>query len=281
MCRTPALVATVLALAAGPVLAVEAPKPAKDVATATATATAPAVAAPPAAVKATPQQRAEARRLDPFARAAFWASQLEVDGRDIEAGLGVTQAMRQMGRYEEAADAAARALIIAPDNLDLLLESARAQIGRGQGFYAIEPAKKAQALAPRDWRPVSLLAVATEQAGRDDEALAYHRQALALAPNEPAVLSNMGMYYAGHGDLPRAEQMLRQAAASGRADAKVRQNLALVIGLQGRVAEAEQLVRQDLPPDQAANNVAWLKAATERAPTGQGRSWDAMRGSGS
>lgn len=274
MCRTPALVATALALIAGPVLAAETPKTVKPV-------TAPVAAPAATPMKATAQQRAEATRLDAFGRAAFWASQLEIDGRDIEAGVGMTQALRQMGRYDEAADAAARVLIVAPDNIDALLESARAHIGRGQGFYAIDPAKKAQALAPRDWRPVSLLAIATEQAGRDEEALGYHRQAMALAPNEPAVLANLGMYYAGHGDLPRAEQMLRQAAGSMRADAKVRQNLALVIGLQGRVAEAEQLVRQDLPPEQAANNLAWLKAATERAPAAQGRSWESLRGSGS
>jgi hypothetical protein len=35
--------------------------------------------------------------------------------------------------------------------------------------------------------------------------------------------------------------------------------LALVIGLQGRFAEAEQIVRADLPADEAAANVAYLK----------------------
>lgn len=268
MCRTPALAATVLALLTSPVLAAEQPKP-----------IAPAPAAAPA--KATAAQRAEARRLDPLARAAFWARELEIDGRDVEAGVGMSQALRQMGRNEEAADAVGRVLIVAPDSIDALLESARAQIGRGQGFYAIEPAKKAQALSPRDWRPVSLLGVAMEQTGRDEEARAYHAQAMTLAPNDPGPITNMALYYAGHGDLPRAEQLLRTAASLSRADPKVRMNLALVVGLQGRVAEAEQLVRQDLPPEQVANNVAWLKAATERQPTGQARSWNAVGGAGS
>jgi Flp pilus assembly protein TadD len=40
---------------------------------------------------------------------------------------------------------------------------------------------------------------------------------------------------------------------------KVRENLALVVGLQGRFAEAEQIARADLPPDEAAANVAYLK----------------------
>jgi hypothetical protein len=61
------------------------------------------------------------------------------------------------------------------------MEAARANVARGQGFYAIEPGRKAAALQPRDWRPLSLLGVAYEQAKRDDEALAAHRQAVALA----------------------------------------------------------------------------------------------------
>ncbi len=275
MCRMPALAATILTLAAGPALAA-----------APASASAPQVAAAPAGpvarVKATAAQRAEVGRVDPLARAAFWARELEIDPRDTQAGLGLAVALRQLGRYPEAFDAAGQVLVIDPDNMDALLEAARSQIGRGQGFYAIEPARHAQTLAPRDWRPVALLAVAYEQADRDDEALAAHRQALALAPNEPAILTNLALYYAAHGDLPQAERLLRQAAALPKADARVRQNLALVVGLQGRLPEAEQLVRQDLPPDQAANNIAWLRAATARAPTGEGRSWTAVtRGGGS
>ncbi len=268
MCRTPALAATVLALLASPVLAAEPAKPQA------------AAAAPQARIKASAEQRAEAARMDPLARAAFWGREMEVDGRDVEAAIGLSRALRQLDRADEAADVSGRGLVVAPDNYDLLMESARAWIAKGQGFYAVEPAKKAQAIAPRDWRPVALLAVAMEQTGRDDEALAYHQQALGLAPNEPGAISNMAMYYAGRGELPRAEQMLRVAAGSSRADARVRQNLALVVGLQGRLAEAEQLARQDLPPDQVTNNLAWLKAATERAPNGQARSWDAMTGGG-
>lgn len=270
MCRTPALAATVLALLAAPALAAETAKP---------PSAAPAAAT--ARAKAPAQQRAEAARMDPLARAAFWGREMEIDGRDAEAAVGLSQALRQLDRADEAADVSGRALVVSPDNYDLLMESARAWISKGQGFYAIEPAKKAQAIAPRDWRPVALLAVAMEQTGRESEALAYHQQALTLAPNEPGAISNLALYYAARGELPKAEQMLRVAASSAGSDARVRQNLALVIGLQGRLAEAEQLARQDLPPEQVSNNLAWLKAATERAPNGQGRSWDSMTGGGS
>ena len=60
-------------------------------------------------------------------------------------------------------------------------------------------------------------------------------------------------------DLKRAEATLRRAVAQPNADPKVRQNLALVVGLQGRFAEAEKIARADLPEDEAAANVSYLR----------------------
>ena len=44
----------------------------------------------------------------------------------------------------------------------------------------------------------------------------------------------------------------------------MRLNLALVVGLQGRFAEAESIVKADLPPEEAAANVAYLKQMLSR-----------------
>jgi Flp pilus assembly protein TadD len=272
MCRKRALLATVL----GPVLLLAVSAQAADrPAPAPAAAVAPAPSPPQGPRKASPAQRAEMQRADPLARAAFWSNELDQDGRDLEAGVGLSQALRALGRYDEAADTASRVLIGAPDSYDALMELARANIARGQGFYAIDPARKAAALRPRDWRPQSLLGVAYEQAKRDDEAVAAHRQAVALAPAEAAPLANLAMHMAASGDLPGAEAVLRKAAAMPTSTIQVRQNLALVVGLQGRLGEAERLARQDLPPESVDNNLAWLRAATGQAsPT---RSWDALK----
>jgi Flp pilus assembly protein TadD len=78
------------------------------------------------------------------------------------------------------------------------------------------------------------------------------------------VLSNLGMSYVLSKDLAKAEETLRRAQATGRADARVRQNLALAVGLQGRFAEAETIVKADLPADEAAANVAYLKQMLNR-----------------
>lgn len=281
MSRKWALAATVAALALSQSPAQALPffgkKEEKKLAEAAQAKPADAKAATPAPRrKATAQERATAQRLDPLARAAFWVREQELDPADAEAGVGLAQALRGMGRNEEAAQAVAAVLLAHPDHSGALMEAARAHIARGQGFYAIEPAKRAQSLNPRDWRPVALLAVAYEQTKRDAEALAAHRQALALAPNEPSTLSNMAMYQAGHGEAAEAERLLRRAAALPGANATVRQNLALVLGLQGKMTEAEALARQDLPPELADRNLAYLRAASSpAAPTA--RSWDALR----
>ena len=224
--------------------------------------------------KASPQDRIMANRLDPLARAAFWAKEIQIDGRDAQAGIGLSQALRTMGNFEEALEAAQRVLVVDPKNVDALLEVARSQIGRGQGFYAIDPARQAQALAPQDWRPVTLLGVAYELASRSEEAAAAHQKAMTLAPENPTVLTNYALFLAGHGDSAQAESLLRTAAAKPGAEIAVRQNLALILGLEGRLDEAERLARQDLPPEVVESNMAYLRNASSPS---QPRSWDAVR----
>ena len=65
-------------------------------------------------------------------------------------------------------------------------------------------------------------------------------------------------------DLPRAEETLRRANGLAATDPRVRANLALAVGLQGRVADAEKIVKADLPPAEAAANVALLKQILSR-----------------
>ena len=48
-----------------------------------------------------------------------------------------------------------------------------------------------------------------------------------------------------------------------------RGDLRLVVGLQGRYAEAESIARSDLPPDEAASNVAYLKQMMSQAKAGK------------
>jgi Flp pilus assembly protein TadD len=275
MLLTRALLVTAFALAAAPALAASAPAGAPAAAPATAAPAKPTP--PPKRAKPTPEQRAEVERLDPLARAAFWAREVDADQTDAEARINLAKALRALGKYEEAGSNADQLLVMQPTNYEALLESARDRIAQNQGFYAIDTAQRAEALEPHDWRPVSLLAIGLEQSERDSEALAAHQKALALAPNNPATLSNLGMYYATHGDRTQAEALLRRAVAAPGAGAQERQNLALVLGLEGKIAEAEPLERQDLPPQTVSNNLAYLRAATDPAAGSEAHNWDQLK----
>ncbi len=216
--------------------------------------------APGSGKRATAQERATADRLDPLSRSAFWSREFDRDPTDAVAGVELATALRLLGRYEEAADTAGRVLVLHPDNQSALLESARGYIEMDKGFYALEPLKKAQAAAPRDWTVYMLQGVAHEQNEQPEDARTAYLQALALSPNNPAVLSNLALWYAKRGDKAQAETLLRTAAAQPSANAQERQNLALVLGMEGRFSEAEHLMRQDLPPPVTDNNLAYLKA---------------------
>ena len=182
---------------------------------------------------------------------------------------------------------AQQTLVSQPANIAAMLELGRAHIARGQAFYGIAPLEQARALAPGDWRPLSLLGVAYQQVRRVDDARAAWNEGLRLSPDNPEILTNAAVALTTEGNAPAAEALLRRAVAQPGATLKMRQNLALVLGLQGRVAEAEQIIRRDLPPEAADRNLQWLRdktapasataVVTDAAPPALARTWNSLQ----
>lgn len=263
-----------------------------DKAKASAPAVPPAISTIPATPgddfhKATKSEIEATLRSDPLAQAAFFSKQFDHDATNAQMGLYLSNALRALGRYDQAADIAHRVLLFAPDNTDVLLAAARAHIAGNDAFLAVDPLKHAIELKPKDWIAYSLLGVAYQQIKRPDDAQAQWAMALQLSPNNPDVLTNIAMTKVVKGDLSGAESLLRTAAAQTSASMQVRQNLALVLGLQGKLGEAEKLLREDLPPQQADADLAWLQQASSHgaqtataagaAPT---RSWASVQAAG-
>jgi Flp pilus assembly protein TadD len=146
-----------------------------------------------------------------------------------------------------------------PENKALLGAYGRALADVGKYDQALDVLSHAHSPDQPDWRILSAQGAVLDQMGRHDDAQRYYSSALKMVPDEPSVLSNLGLSYALSKNLPRAEATLRRAVAHPGADPRVRQNLALVVGLQGRFAEAESIARADLPSEEAAANVAYLK----------------------
>jgi Flp pilus assembly protein TadD len=218
-------------------------------------------AEPPASADTEPRRAVDA-----------YGERYRANPKDAEAALAYGQALRATGQRAQAVAVLEQATIAHGGNKALLAAYGRALADNGNFQQAFDVLSKAHSPDNPDWRILSVQGTALDQMGRHDDARRYYASALKIAPEEPSVLSNLGLSYVLSKDLPKAEETLRRAYANGRADARVRQNLGLVVGLQGRFAEAETIVKADLPPEEAAANVAYLKEMLSRK--------DARAGSG-
>ncbi len=201
---------------------------------------------------------------DPRSSADVYGERYRGNPKDAEAALAYGQSLRATGQRAQAVAVLEQATIAHPGNKALLAGYGRALADNGNFQQAFDVLTRAHSPDNPDWRILSVQGTALDQLGRHDEARRYYASALKIAPEEPSVLSNLGLSYVLSKDLPKAEETLRRAYASTKADARVRQNLGLVVGLQGRFAEAEAIVKADLPPDEAAANVAYLKQVLSR-----------------
>jgi len=201
---------------------------------------------------------------DPRRAVDVYGDRYRANLKDADAALAYGQALRATGQRAQAVAVFEQATIAHPGNRALMAGYGRALADNGNFQQSFDVLSRAHSPDNPDWRILSVQGTALDQLGRHDEARRYYDSALKIAPEEPSVLSNLGLSYVLSKELPKAEEILRRAYASGKADARVRQNLGLVVGLQGRFAEAETIVKGDLPPDEAAANVAYLKEMLNR-----------------
>jgi len=201
---------------------------------------------------------------DPRRAVEVYGERYRGNPKDADAALRYGQALRATGQRSQAVAVLEQATIAHAGNKALLAGYGRALADNGNFKQAFEVLGRAHTPDNPDWRILSVQGTALDQLGRHDEARRYYASALKIVPDEPSVLSNLGMSYVLSKDLPKAEQNLRRAYGSAGADTRVRQNLGLVVGLQGRFAEAETIVKADLPPEEAAANVAYLKQMLSR-----------------
>jgi Flp pilus assembly protein TadD len=195
-----------------------------------------------------------------------WRSEVEKRGAlykanpdDLNNTMQYAQALRSTGQRSQAVAVLEQATIKNPRDKALLGAYGRALADAGSYAQALEVFSRAHTPEMPDWRILSAQGAVLDQLGRYDEARRYYASALKIVPDEPSVLSNLGLSYALSKDLKKAEATLRRATAQPKVDARARQNLALVVGLQGRFSEAEDIARADLPSDEAAANVEYLR----------------------
>lgn len=181
------------------------------------------------------------------------------DAKDSEAATRYARALRAIGQRAQAAAVLEQASINNVNDKALLGAYGRALADNGNFAQSLDVLNRAHNPDQPDWRILSVQGAVLDQLGRHEEARKHYASALRIAPEEPSVLSNLGLSHLLSKDLSQAEIYLRRANAHRQADRRVRQNLALVVGLRGQFEEAEGIARADLAPQEAAENVAYLK----------------------
>jgi Flp pilus assembly protein TadD len=188
-----------------------------------------------------------------------FAQQYRADPANVDAALRYARILRAKGQRAQAVAVLEKASLEHPHDKNVLGAYGRALAEAGNYEQALDVLDRAHTPDQPDWHILSAQGAVLDQMGRHAEAQRHYLTALKIAPDEPSILSNLGLSYALSKDLKDAETTLRRAAAQKPVDSRVRQNLALVVGLQGRFPEAEAIARADLPPDEAAANVAYLR----------------------
>ena len=209
-------------------------------------------------------EKAETSRSDARRDLATYRERHRLNPKDTEAAVQYGKALRAVGQKSQAVAVLEQASIANPGNRLLLAGYGRALADNGNFQQAFDVLGRAHSPEDPDWRILSVQGAALDQLGRYEEARQYYTSALKIAPDEPAVLSNLGLSYLLSKDLPKSEEILRRAHSLAGSDLRIRVNLALVVGLQGRAAEAERIAKADLPPEEAAANVANLKRLLSR-----------------
>jgi tetratricopeptide (TPR) repeat protein len=125
-------------------------------------------------------------------------------------------ALVELGRYDEAATAAAQLLALRVDLTSLArLSYLRELHGNIDGAVAaMRQAAASPALAPENTAYVeTLLGNLLVYAGHPDQAKAAYEQALSTVPNHAAAIAGLGRLAVGRGDLGDAIQRFQQASA--------------------------------------------------------------------
>jgi Flp pilus assembly protein TadD len=196
---------------------------------------------------------------DPRQAVGYWSEQHRTSPTNPVVAVNYAQALRGIGQRAQAVAVLEQASIHNSANMELLGAYGRALADVGNHEQALQVLNRAHTPDRPDWRILNVQGAVLDQLGRHQEAQRYYATALRITPEEPSVLSNLGLSYALSRNLPEAEATLKRAMTGRNLDPRVRQNLALVVGLRGRFDEAESIARADLPPEEAAANVAYLR----------------------
>ncbi len=177
----------------------------------------------------------------------------DADPKDVGLLLKLAQAQASVWEEREAVETCTRALAIAPDNADALLERGHRELPLREFDKARADLEKAATLAPKNPEVYYHLALSHYFVGEFDQAGEAFRKAVEFAPNTDSRINSTNWVYAS---LRRAKNSDAAAKAIAQITPEMKNSaehtyfyLSLVRFFQGRMPESEAL-----PPEPPAGN---------------------------
>jgi Flp pilus assembly protein TadD len=196
-----------------------------------------------------------------------WGQRYDRDPTNKRVAMLYARALRGLNEQNQAAAVLQRLAAKYPKDMEVLGAYGKALADAGRLQEAAEVLPRAHTPERPNWSILSAQGSVADQLGDHVQAQEYYAAALKIVPNQPQVLSNLGLSYALSKQLPLAETTLQQAVAQPGSDIRVRQNLALVLALEGKFSTAQEISERDLPPIEAASNVASIRQMIAQSNT--------------
>lgn len=196
----------------------------------------------------------------------YWGKAYAKNPRDAQSALNYARNLKAMGEKRQALAVLQQASVFNGQHRGINSEYGRLALEFEQVSLAAKLLEQADDPTNPDWRVISARGTVLAKQSRYRDAIALYERALTLAPDQASILNNLALAHAMEGHPEKAEPLLRQASAAGGNEARVAQNLALVLGLQGKYDEAKLAAARDLPADNAAANVDYVRSMVKLEP---------------
>ena len=225
-----------------------------------------AAQSPTPATDATAEAATPDTRTDLQKATEYWGKEFAKNPRDAQIALNYARNLKALGEKRQALAVLQQASVFHGGHRGLNAEYGRLALEFDQVSLAGKLLEQADDPTNPDWKLISARGTVLAKQGRYRDAIAFYERALVLAPEQASILNNLALAHAMEGHPDKAEPLLKRAAAAGGNEPRVGQNLALVLGLQGKYDEAKLTAARDLPPDNAAANVDYVRNIVKLQP---------------
>jgi tetratricopeptide (TPR) repeat protein len=175
---------------------------------------------------------------------------------DALIGLGRTEMMK--GNYSGALIVFDKASELKPDNTSAIIGKSQALRSEGKLKAAIKNINEALMIAPEDINVLKELAMIYDLMGKEDLSAPLYLEIVDKTPDQAGSHNNLGLNYMVREKYPEAILSFLQALELDRNDTRIKNNLASAYLLNGDKGNALKVFKATLGEAAAYNNIGYL-----------------------